>query len=146
MVKSTYKKQGKGVVRDMKIAFVCNGSSARAQLAAAIGREFFKEADITAVGSIEGEAMDPMVKKVLAEDDIPVEGMVLKTLFDMDFDSDYAIVVGCDEGGCPLVFAEKVLEWDFITNLKNAEEEAYVEAKNQLKEEIKKFYMETFQS
>lgn len=130
----------------MKIAFVCNGSSARAQLAAAIGREFFKEADITAVGSIEGEAMDPMVKKVLAEDDIPVEGMVLKTLFDMDFDSDYAIVVGCDEGGCPLVFAEKVLEWDFITNLKDAEEEAYVEAKNQLKEEIKKFYMETFQS
>ena len=130
----------------MKIAFVCNGSSARAQLAAAIGREFFKEADITAVGSIEGETMDPMVKKVLAEDDIPVEGMVLKTLFDMDFDSDYAIVVGCDEGGCPLVFAEKVLEWDFITNLKDAEEEAYVEAKNQLKEEIKKFYMETFQS
>jgi|GEM_PF-928234 len=130
----------------MKIAFVCNGSSARAQLAAAIGREFFKEADITAVGSIEGETMDPMVKKVLAEDDIPVEGMVLKTLFDMDFDSDYAIVVGCDEGGCPLVFAEKVLEWDFITNLKDAEEEAYVAAKNQLKEEIKKFYMETFQS
>ena len=130
----------------MKIAFVCNGSSARAQLAAAIGREFFKEADITAVGSIEGETMDPMVKKVLADDDIPVEGMVLKTLFDMDFDSDYAIVVGCDEGGCPLVFAEKVIEWDFITNLKDAEEEAYVEAKNQLKEEIKKFYMETFQS
>jgi len=130
----------------MKIAFVCNGSSARAQLAAAIGREFFKEADITAVGSIEGETMDPMVKKVLAEDDIPVEGMVLKTLFDMDFDSDYAIVVGCDEGGCPLVFAEKVLEWDFITNLKDAEEEAYVAAKNQLKEEIKKFYMETSQS
>ena len=64
----------------------------------------------------------------------------------MDFDLDYALIVGCDEGGCPLVFADKVIEWDFITNLKDQGEEAYVEAKNQLKEEIKKFYMETFAS
>lgn len=130
----------------MKMAFVCNGSSARAQMAAAIGREFFKDAEISAVGSLEGENLDPMVTKVLSEDGISTENLIMKTLFDMDFDLDYALIVGCDEGGCPLVFADKVIEWDFITNLKDQGEEAYVEAKNQLKEEIKKFYMETFAS
>ena len=126
----------------MKMAFVCNGSSTRAQLAASVAREYFKDAEIFAVGSIEEEA-DEMAKKVLEEDGISTEDLTLKTLFDLDFDLDYAVVVGCDEGGCPLVFADKVLEWDFIVNPKGQTEAAYREAKDQLKEEIKKFYMET---
>lgn len=62
----------------MKMAFVCNGSSARAQMAAAIGREFFKDAEISAVGSLEGETLDPMVTKVLSEDGISTENLTLK--------------------------------------------------------------------
>ena len=126
----------------MKMAFVCNGSSTRAQLAASIAREYFKDAEIVAAGSIE-EEKDEMALKVLADDGISSEGLTLKTLFDLDFDMNYAVVVGCDEGGCPLVFADKVIEWDFIENPRGKGEEAYRAAKDQLKEEIKKFYMET---
>ncbi|HSL86610.1 MAG TPA: hypothetical protein VK861_06720 [Bacteroidales bacterium] len=126
----------------MKMAFVCNGSSTRAQLAAAIARDYFKDAEIVAAGSIEEEA-DKMAMKVLEEDGISTENLTVKTLFDLDFDMNYAVVVGCDEGGCPLVFADKVIEWDFIKNPKGQSEEEYREAKDQLKEEIKKFYMET---
>lgn len=124
----------------MKMAFVCNGSSARAQLAASIAKEYFKDTEIVAAGSLE-EEMDPKVIEVLREDDLNTDGVALKTLFDLDFDMDYAIIVGCDEGGCPLVFADKVVEWDFITSPKGQDIEVYREAKNQLKEEIKKFYM-----
>ena len=128
----------------MKMAYVCNGSSVRAQLAASVAKEYFTDADIVAVGSIEGEEADETAMKILEEDGISTKGMKLTNLFDMDFDMDYAIVVGCDEGGCPLVFAEKVIEWDFIENLKDQGEEAYRKAKDQLKEEIKTFYMENF--
>lgn len=128
----------------MKMAYVCNGSSVRAQLAAAIAKEYFTDADIVAVGSIEGEEADETAMKILEEDGISTKGLKLTNLFDMDFDMDYAVVVGCDEGGCPLVFAEKVIEWDFINNPKDQGEEAYRKAKDQLKEEIKTFYMENF--
>lgn len=128
----------------MKMAYVCNGSSVRAQLAAAIAKEYFTDADIVAVGSIEGEEADETAMKILEEDGISTKGLKLTNLFDMDFDMDYAVVVGCDEGGCPLVFADKVIEWDFINNPKDQGEEAYREAKEQLKEEIKTFYMENF--
>jgi len=128
----------------MKMAYVCNGSSVRAQLAASVAKEYFTDADIVAVGSIEGEEADETAMKILEEDGISTKGMKLTNLFDMDFDMDYAIVVGCDEGGCPLVFAEKVIEWDFIENPKDQGEEAYRKAKDQLKEEIKTFYMENF--
>jgi len=128
----------------MKMAYVCNGSSVRAQLAAAIAKEYFTDADIVAVGSIEGEEADETAMKILEEDGISTKGLKLTNLFDMDFDLDYAIVVGCDEGGCPLVFAEKVIEWDFINNPKDQGEEAYRKAKDQLKEEIKTFYMDNF--
>ena len=128
----------------MKMAYVCNGSSVRAQLAAAIAKEYFTDADIVAVGSIEGEEADETAMKILEEDGISTKGLKLTNLFDMDFDMDYAVVVGCDEGGCPLVFADKVIEWDFINNPKDQGEEAYRKAKEQLKEEIKTFYMENF--
>jgi len=128
----------------MKMAYVCNGSSVRAQLAAAIAKEYFTDADIVAVGSIEGEEADETAMKILEEDGISTKGLKLTNLFDMDFDLDYAIVVGCDEGGCPLVFAEKVIEWDFINNPKDQGEEAYRKAKDQLKVEIKTFYMDNF--
>lgn len=130
---------------DMKMAYVCNGSSTRAQLAASIAGEFFKDAEIVAVGSIEGEEADETAMKILEEDGISTEGLKLTNLFEMDFDMNYAIVVGCDEGGCPLVFADKVIEWDFIENPKGQDEAAYRKAKDQLKEEIKKFYMENFE-
>ena len=128
----------------MKMAYVCNGSSVRAQLAAAIAKEYFTDADIVAVGSIEGEEADETAMKILEEDGISTKGLKLTNLFDMDFDMDYAVVVGCDEGGCPLVFADKVIEWDFINNPKDQGEEAYRKAKEQLKEEIKTFYMDNF--
>lgn len=128
----------------MKMAYVCNGSSTRAQLAASIAGEYFKDAEIVAVGSIEGEEADETAMKILEEDGISTEGLKLTNLFEMDFDMNYAIVVGCDEGGCPLVFADKVIEWDFIENPKDQDEAAYRKAKDQLKEEIKKFYMENF--
>lgn len=128
----------------MKMAYVCNGSSVRAQLAASIAKEYFTDAEILAVGSIEGEEADETAMKILEEDGISTKGLKLTNLFDMDFDMDYAIVVGCDEGGCPLVFAEKVIEWDFIENPKDQGEEAYRKAKDQLKEEIKTFYMDNF--
>ncbi|MBR0576489.1 hypothetical protein KCG48_09065 [Proteiniclasticum sp. BAD-10] len=125
----------------MKMAFVCNGSSIRAQLAAAVAREFFPEAEISAAGSLE-ETANPEALAVLEEDELSLEGIALKTLFDLDFDLDYAVVVGCDEGGCPLVFANKVIEWDFIPNPQGQGVEVYREAKNQLKEELKKLYLE----
>lgn len=125
----------------MKMAFVCNGSSIRAQLAAAVAREFFPEAEISAAGSLE-ETANPEALAVLEEDELSLEGIALKTLFDLDFDLDYAVVVGCDEGGCPLVFANKVIEWDFIPNPQGQGREVYREAKNQLKEELKKLYLE----
>lgn len=125
----------------MKMAFVCNGSSIRAQLAAAVAREFFPEAEISAAGSLEEKA-NPEALAVLEEDELSLEGIALKTLFDLDFDLDYAVVVGCDEGGCPLVFANKVIEWDFIPNPQGQGVEVYREAKNQLKEELKKLYLE----
>jgi protein-tyrosine-phosphatase len=111
----------------MKMAFVCNGSSIRAQLAAAVAREFFPEAEISAAGSLE-ETANPEALAVLEEDELSLEGIALKTLFDLDFDLDYAVVVGCDEGGCPLVFANKVIEWDFIPNPQGQGVEVYREA------------------
>lgn len=128
----------------MKMAYVCNGSSIRAQLAASIAKEYFTDAEIVAVGSIEGEEADGIAMKILEEDGISTKGLKLTNLFDMDFDMNYAIVVGCNDGGCPLVFADKVIEWDFITDPKDQGEEAYRKAKDQLKEEIKTFYMENF--
>lgn len=125
----------------MKMAFVCNGSSIRAQLAAAIAREFFKDAEIVSAGSLE-EGLDPKVAEVLQEDGMNGDAVVLKTLFDLDFDLDLAVIVGCDEGGCPLVFAEKVLEWEEIENPKGQDLGAYRKAKEQLKEQIKTLYME----
>ena len=125
----------------MKMAFVCNGSGVRAQLAASIAKEYFKEMEIVAAGTIE-EDLDPAVVEVLQEDGLNVEGLQLKTLFDLDFDMDYAVIVGCDDNGCPLVFADKVIEWDDITNPRGQGIESYREAKDQLKEEIKKLYME----
>lgn len=125
----------------MKMAFVCNGSGIRAQLAASIAKEYFKDVEIVAAGSVE-EELDSAVVAVLKEDGLNTDGLQLKTLFDLDFDLDYAVIVGCDDNGCPLVFADKVIEWDFITNPKGQRIESYREAKNQLKEEIKKLYME----
>lgn len=125
----------------MKMAFVCNGSSIRAQLAAAIAREYFKEAEIVSAGSLE-EGLDPKVSEVLEEDGMNGDTVVLKTLFDLDFDMDLAVIVGCDEGGCPLVFADKVLEWEEIENPKGQDLAAYRKAKEQLKEQIKALYME----
>lgn len=124
----------------MKMAFVCNGSSIRAQLAAAIAGDFFKDAEIVAAGSV-AEEVDPLVVQVLEEDEISTENLDLKTLFDLDFDLDHALIVGCDEGGCPLVFAKKVAEWE-ITNPKGQEIEAYRIARNELKEEMKKLFLE----
>ncbi len=128
----------------MKIALVCNGSYTRALLGAAIAKELFEDAEIYAVGSIEGETPDEMTLKVLEEDGLELDGIIQTSLFDLDFDLPYALIVGCDEGGCPLVFADNIIEWDFIKNPKGETIEVYREAKEQLKEELKKFYMETF--
>ncbi len=130
----------------MKIALVCNGSYTRALIGAAIAKEMFEDVEILAAGSIEGETPDEMTLKVLEEDGLDLEGITQTSLFDLDFDLPYALIVGCDEGGCPLVFADNTIEWDFIKNPKGESIEVYREAKNQLKEELKKFYMETFKN
>ncbi len=130
----------------MKIALVCNGSYTRALIGAAIAKEMFGDAEILAAGSIEGETPDEMTLKVLEEDGLNLEGVTQTSLFDLDFDLPYALIVGCDEGGCPLVFADNITEWDFIKNPKGEGIEVYREAKNQLKEELKKFYMENFKN
>ena len=85
-----------------------------------------------------------MTLKVLEEDGLELDGIIQTSLLDLDFDLPYALIVGCDEGGCPLVFADNIIEWDFIKNPKGETIEVYREAKEQLKEELKKFYMETF--
>lgn len=128
----------------MKIALVCNGSYTRALIGAAVAKDIFKDAEILAAGSIEGETPDEMTLKLLEEDGLTLDGITQTSLFDLDFELPYALIVGCDEGGCPLVFADNVIEWDFIKNPKGESIEVYREAKDQLKEELKKFYMETF--
>ena len=130
----------------MKIALVCNGSYTRALIGAAIAKEIFKDVEIIAAGSLEGETPDELTLKVLEEDGLSIDGITQTTLFDMEFDLPYALIVGCDDGGCPLVFADEIIEWDFIKNPKGESIEVYREAKNQLKEEIKKFYMDTFET
>ena len=130
----------------MKIALVCNGSYTRALIGAALAKDIFKDTEIIAVGSIEGETPDELTLKVLEEDGLSLDGITQTNLFDMEFDLPYALIVGCDEGGCPLVFADNIVEWDFIKNPKGEGIEVYREAKVQLKEELKKFYMETFEN
>ena len=130
----------------MKIALVCNGSYTRALIGAALAKDIFKDTEIIAVGSIEGETPDELTLKILEEDGLNLDGITQTNLFDMEFHLPYALIVGCDEGGCPLVFADNIIEWDFIKNPKGQGIEAYREAKAQLKEELKKFYMETFEN
>jgi protein-tyrosine-phosphatase len=124
----------------MNMAFVCNGSSVRAQLAAGIAADFFKDVEIIAAGTLD-ETMDPNVLKVLEDNGMNGSGIKPVTLWDLPEQLDYAVVVGCDEGGCPLVFADKVIEWD-ITNPKELGEAGYMTAASELKEELKKLWTE----
>lgn len=122
------------------MAFVCNGSSLRAQLAAGIAADFFKDVEIIAAGTLD-ETVDSNVLKVLAENGMDGSGIKPVTLWDLPEQLDYAVVVGCDEGGCPLVFADKVIEWD-ITNPKDSGEAGFRAAASELKEELKKLWTE----
>lgn len=124
----------------MNMAFVCNGSSVRAQLAAGIALDFFRDVEIIAAGTLD-ETVDPIVVQVLEENGMNGSGIKPVTLWDLPEQLDYAVVVGCDEGGCPLVFADKVIEWD-ITNPKELGEAGYRTAASELKEELKRLWTE----
>lgn len=124
----------------MKIAFVSNGNSLRSQLAASIAKEYFFDFDIISVGS-DKDDKDPIVSNVLEEEGMDLENIKFKSLMELEFDLDYAVIVGCEEG-CPLVFADKIIEWEHIVNPKDESIDVYREAKNQLKIEIEKLAKE----
>ncbi|NLC65666.1 MAG: hypothetical protein GX752_01835 [Clostridium sp.] len=124
----------------MKIAFISNGNSLRSQLAASIAKKDFLDFEIISVGS-EKDDKDPTVYSVLQEEGLDLENIEFKSLLDLEFDLDYAVIVGCEEG-CPLVFADKIFEWEHIVNPKDESIDVYREARNQLKIEIKKLAKE----
>lgn len=124
----------------MKIAFVSNGNSLRSQLAASLAKKYFFDFDIISVGSTKDDK-DPTVSNVLEEEGLDLENIKFKSLMELEFDLDYAVIVGCEDG-CPLVFADKIIEWEHIVNPKDESIDVYREAKNQLKTEIEKLAKE----
>lgn len=96
-----------------EVLFVCVKNTGRSQLAAALMRR--KAADsvhVLSAGSMPGAEIAPVVRRLLAEGDLPADDEFPKPLtIDVITAADVVVTLGCGDA-CPVLPGRRYLDWD----------------------------------
>lgn len=131
----------------MKILFLCVANSARSQLAEGLANAMFgNNAEIESAGSEPSGVVQPWAIKVLQEEGIDISKNRSKSFESLppEFlrDLNYVITL-CAEEICPVMLTNATrLHWpipDPASVAENKKSEAFISAKNQIREKLKEF-------
>ena len=120
--------------RTKTILFVCVGNSCRSQMAEALARKSGKKRNLefVSMGTRPAREVDPMAVEVLKEEGIIWRGKP-KGIQD-DEPIDVVVTMGC-EVACPIIPAERRIEWD-IPDPKGKAIKAYRQTLKVIKEKV----------
>ncbi len=126
-----------------KILFLCTGNSCRSQMAEAYGKKFFHDKFEIYSAGIEKQGLNPIMLKVLSEDDVETSGLYSKTLDDLDEKNFDCVITLCGHANetCPMYLKKtRLIHKGFEDPAKadGSEEDILTEFKK-VRDEIKRF-------